>query len=60
MSLSILGNRFAASSLSKYHFYILDHFEYIIPGSVERLGPVVCLAFEMLAFLSNWLVHRKK
>jgi len=39
---------------------ILDHFEYIILGSIERLGPVVCLAFEMLAFLSYWVVHRKK
>ena len=60
VSLSILGNRFAASSLSKYYFYILDHFEYIIPCSIERFGPVVCLAFKMLAFLSYWVVHRKK
>jgi len=60
VSLNVLLNRFAASSLSKYQFYILDHFKYIIPGSIERLGLVVCLAFEMLAFLSYWVVHRKK
>jgi len=60
VSLSVLRNRFAASSLSKYLFYILDHYEYIIPGSIERLSPVVCLGFEMLAFLSYWVVHRKK
>jgi len=47
-------------SLSKHHFYILDYFEYIIPGSVERLGLVVYLAFKMLSFLSYWVVHRKK
>jgi len=60
MSLSVLGNGFTSSSISKYHFYILDHFEYIIPGSIERLGTVVFLAFEMLAFLSYSVVHRKK
>ena len=30
------------------------------PGLIERLGLVVCLAFEILAFLSYWVVHRKK
>ena len=60
MSLSIFGNRFAASLVSKYHFYILDHFEYIIPNSIEWFGLVVCLAFKMLALLSYWVVHRNK
>jgi hypothetical protein len=49
---SIVQNRFTARSLSKYYFDILDHIEYILPSSVARLHPVVCLPFKMFVFLS--------
>jgi hypothetical protein len=42
-------------SFSKDDFHNIDHIEYILTGSVARLGP-----FKMLAFLSYGIIHRKK
>ena len=47
-------------SFSKDDFHIIDHIEYILTGSVARLGQVVCLPFKMLAFLSYGVICRKK
>ena len=42
------------------YFHILDHCEYIFPGSVMRLLPVVWLTFKMLTFLSYLVIQRKE
>jgi hypothetical protein len=47
-------------SFSKDDFHIIDHMEYILTGSVARLGQVVCRPFKMLAFLSYGVICRKK
>ena len=60
MTISVVRNRLAAMSFSKDDFHIIDHIEYILTGSVVRLGQVVCLPFKMLAFLSYGVICRKK
>jgi hypothetical protein len=60
MTIGIVRNRLAASSLSKDYLHIIDHIVYILTCSVARLGLVVCLTFKMLAFLSYGVICRKK
>ena len=45
VTISVVQNRLSAMSFSKDNFHIIDHIEYILTGSVARLGQVVCLSF---------------
>jgi hypothetical protein len=42
------------------YFLILDHIKYIMTSTVARPLPVICLTFEMLAFLSSGMPAQKK
>ena len=60
MSVSVIWNKLSAKTLSKDYFYILNHIIYNIPSRAGRLSPLICLTFEMLAFLSYVVISGKK
>jgi len=44
--------KLATKSLSKDYFEILYHTKYVLTITVHRLAMVVCLSFEMIAFIT--------
>ena len=58
----IIRNRLTARTLSKgyYLIQIFDQTKYIITSWEDRMWAVICLTFEMLAFLSYGMLFWKK